>query len=102
MIYALASEAKAIDCKHLEAALAVWRYCQESAAILFADRVGEPLADLALALLKEAAPAGMTSTELLRTCGNNARLHLVLDQLERDGYVRRTVRINPRLPGKAA
>jgi hypothetical protein len=50
---------------HLRAALEVWRYCFESAAYIFGDRLGDPPADEILAALRDAAPESLTRKEIM-------------------------------------
>jgi hypothetical protein len=61
--YALLDQSEAIELVHLEAALAVWAYCERSAAFVFGNKVGDPVADAILAALRE-SPAGLTRTEI--------------------------------------
>ncbi len=49
---------------HLRAALEVWRYCHESAAYIFGDRLGDPTADTILAELRRAGFEGRTRNDL--------------------------------------
>jgi len=42
LLLALLDRAAAIECRHLEAALAFWRYCEASAAFIFAHHVINP------------------------------------------------------------
>src|SRR5262249_7384214 len=44
-LYALLDSVPQVDVEHLEAALALWSYCQESARYIFGDALGDPLAD---------------------------------------------------------
>jgi Protein of unknown function (DUF3987) len=44
-IYAAMDGTALITCDHLEAALAVWRYCEASARYIFGDNTGDPVAD---------------------------------------------------------
>ncbi|MFI5350906.1 MAG: hypothetical protein ACHQ2Z_15270, partial [Elusimicrobiota bacterium] len=67
LVYALLDKSETIQKPHLEAALEVWRYAEDSARCVFGDTLGDPLADEALSLLR-ANPDGLTRTEL------NARL----------------------------
>jgi hypothetical protein len=53
-----------IDVVHLEAALAVWRFCEASAKLIFGDTVGDPLADEILRALRACLITGMTRTDL--------------------------------------
>ncbi len=55
--YALLDEAATVDIAHLEAAHAVWRYCEASALRVFGDAVGDPVADRILDRLRLAGDA---------------------------------------------
>lgn len=50
---------------HLRAALAVWRYAEDSARYLFGDALGDPVADTILRALR-ANPEGLTRTDILK------------------------------------
>ena len=63
-LYALADASAVIRLAHLQAALALWRYCFASAVFLFGDRIGDPAADAILAELRRHAPERMTKTEI--------------------------------------
>ena len=54
LIYALLDEADQIEQVHLEAALALWSFCEASARYIFGDLTGDPLADEILRALKMA------------------------------------------------
>ena len=45
LVYALLDGANHIDIPHLKAALAVWEYCEASAAYIFGNALGDPVAD---------------------------------------------------------
>ena len=45
MIYAVLDRSTAITIHHLNAAVQVWRYCEDSARWLFGDQTGNPIAD---------------------------------------------------------
>ncbi|MSU78931.1 MAG: DUF3987 domain-containing protein [Gemmataceae bacterium] len=51
LIYALLEQKQDIGTEHLEAALAVWRYSEESAQMLFQSKSSDPLGDKVLRLL---------------------------------------------------
>jgi hypothetical protein len=62
-LYALFDRKHAIDVVHLEAAIAVWTYCEASAIRIFGDSLGDPVADEILrALLR--TKNGMSRTEI--------------------------------------
>ena len=48
---------------HLEAALAVWRYCEASAKHIFGDSIGDPLADDLLTALRT-RPDGLSRNDI--------------------------------------
>jgi Protein of unknown function (DUF3987) len=63
VIYAALDGSEVIEVAHLEAALAVWRYCEQSALLIFGDSTGDPIADKLLAKIREVYPAGLDGTE---------------------------------------
>ncbi len=69
-IYALLDLSPTIKLPHLEAALAVWTYCEESARFIFGDSLGDQLADEILEALRE-EPNGMTRSEISEFLGRN-------------------------------
>jgi hypothetical protein len=69
-VYALLDCSRIIRKPHLEAALDVWRYCEESARFIFGDSLGDPVADEILRSLR-AATDGLTRTELSNLFGRN-------------------------------
>lgn len=85
MIYALMDSARCVDVKHLEAALAFWRYCEQSARFVFGSAVGNRVADEILRALRVAGPDGMTRTEisnLFKRHESAERIGLALDMLK--------------------
>mgnify|MGYP001002758108 CR=1 FL=1 len=69
-IYALLDRSAEIQRIHLEAALAVWRYCEASAQYLFGESLGNPLADDLYELLRQ-APNGLTRNEICNHFGRH-------------------------------
>ena len=63
MLYALLNQSTEIKLPHLSAALAAWRYCQDSARFIFGDNLGDPTADEILNLLR-GSRGGVTRNEL--------------------------------------
>jgi hypothetical protein len=63
VIYALLDESDVIRAEHLSSALAVWKYCEESARYFFGEKLGDHDADDLLAALKDSA-TGLTRTEI--------------------------------------
>ncbi len=64
LIYALLDQKDEIDVVHLRAGLAVWEYCEGSAAWIFGSALGDPVADEILRALQLAGSKGMTRTAL--------------------------------------
>jgi hypothetical protein len=58
LVYAVLDCAEFIRREHLEAALAAWRYCGDSARYIFGESLGDPDADAIMAALREAGAAG--------------------------------------------
>ena len=63
LVYALLDASDHIALEHLEAALAVWRYADQSARWIFGDSLGDPTADDIWALAKD-RPTGISRTEV--------------------------------------
>jgi len=63
-LYATMNGSQHIEPEHLEAALAVWDYAEESARYIFGDATGDPVADQILEALRAAGPAGMSRTDI--------------------------------------
>jgi len=64
MIYALLDRSASIQPQHLRAALAVWKYCEDSARFIFGDKLGDPTADQIMRLLRGAV-GGVTRNEII-------------------------------------
>ncbi|MDQ3819400.1 MAG: DUF3987 domain-containing protein [Acidobacteriota bacterium] len=64
MIYALLDTAGYIRRTHLEAALAVWRYSEDSVRYIFGEQTGDQLSDELLKALRKVAGVGLTRTEI--------------------------------------
>ncbi len=58
VIYALLDGKSIVTAPHLRAALALWRYAADSAALIFGSALGDPTADLILTHLRE-SPKGL-------------------------------------------
>jgi hypothetical protein len=63
LLYALLDESPTIRAEHLQAALALWEYCEASVRYIFGDAIGDPVADAILNALRSAAE-GLTRTEI--------------------------------------
>lgn len=94
LIYALLDAADQIEAPHLEAALAVWKYVCDSAAFVFRESLGDPVAETLLQTLRE-APDGLTLTDLHGALGRNhsgERINAALGTLEGAGLATSTTR----------
>ncbi len=63
LIFALLDCASEIRVEHLRAALAVWRYCEDSARYIWGDLLGDPSADAMLQAIRASAN-GLTRLEV--------------------------------------
>jgi len=87
LIYALLDHSCLIRRPHLEAALALWDYCEASAAHIFGTALGDPTADAILGML-ETSRAGLTRTQIRDGFGRNKsgdEIDRALSVLQRDG-----------------
>jgi hypothetical protein len=103
VIYALLDSddsTPAIRMEHLEAALAVWEYCEQSAELLFQSRTGDKLSDKLLKLL---ANGPLTRDEFNRHLSSDQKQKVgpALEKLEDSNLVRRSAR-NPLGAGRPA
>lgn len=90
LLYALLDKAGEIGSEHLTAALALWNYCNESAAHIFGDASGDPVVDDIMAALRKAGKIGMTRTEISGLFGRHvpsARIGRALANLAKAGKV---------------
>jgi hypothetical protein len=65
-VYCLLDRSKYIRLEHLEAGLEVWRYCEESAAYLFGESMGDAQAERLLEALRDAGPEGLMLSQIRR------------------------------------
>ena len=70
MLYALLDQSRLIQVEHLQAALALWDYCEESAQFVFGQTLGGPMADEILKVLKSSA-TGLTRTDIMNHFNRN-------------------------------
>jgi hypothetical protein len=95
LIYTLLDGAVQIDALHLEAALAFWEYCETSAAFVFGDLLGDPVADEIMRALQQAGPEGVTRTAIRDLFGRNRsgdRIGAALALLAKRGRARTETR----------
>lgn len=89
MLYAVLDRSPSIRMAHLEAAIEVWRYCEDSVRHIFGEATGDETVDAIHAMLKSSI-AGMTQTEINRAFGNHktaAELTRALTLLESSGRI---------------
>lgn len=92
LIYALLDQVPQIDVVHIEAALALWKYCEASARTIFGDLTGDPNADTILRALRNAGAAGLSGTDLFNLFGRHlpaGKIDAALVALLGTGKVRR-------------
>jgi hypothetical protein len=90
-LYALLDCSDVVRRVHLEAAIVLWRYCEDSASFIFGKPSDDPLlAERILAMLRE-APEGLTKTEIHERLGRNkksAEIDRALATLVQEGKAR--------------
>lgn len=92
LTYALADGSEVIDEPHLRAALALWRYVEDTAGWLFGAHVDTGETEGLLTFIREAGATGRTRTEI--SVGHysrnkkSAEIAVVLGELMRDGRIR--------------
>jgi len=69
-VYALLDCSSVIRKEHLEAALALWQYCEDSARYIFGTATGDRVADKIYTALLEANEKGLSRAELFDVCGH--------------------------------
>lgn len=71
LIYALLDRSHSLKPEHLQAALAVWKRCEQSADYIWTGSLMDQLAEKVLSALEAAEPAGMTRNDLYNHFGRN-------------------------------
>lgn len=71
MIYALLERSKIVRTRHLQAALEVWRYCEDSARYIFRTIVGDKTADRIYEALRRVGTKGMSKTGIRELFNRN-------------------------------
>jgi DNA replicative helicase MCM subunit Mcm2 (Cdc46/Mcm family) len=93
LVYALLDSKPEIDENHVAAALAVWEYCEASAAYIFSELLGDPVADEIFHALQQAESHGMTRTAIRDLFGRHQssdRIGAALRLLATTGRARMT------------
>jgi hypothetical protein len=95
MLYALLDCSGVITVDHLNAAVALWEYAEDSAKHVFGDLLGDSVADAILAALRQAGSGGMTRTQirdLFDRHFSSVRIASALSILAQQGKAKKTVR----------
>jgi len=71
LVYALLDQSDQIRLEHLDAALALWHYCEASARHIFGESTGNKTADAIVIALKDSGRKGMTKTDLANLFNRN-------------------------------
>jgi hypothetical protein len=79
-IYALLDYSRDVDVVHLNAALEVWRYCEDSARLIFESGTGNKHADRILQALKVAGESGLSKTQLVHDVFNRHVTRFEIDE----------------------
>jgi hypothetical protein len=86
LLYALLDGSDIIDVPHLQAALAVWEYCDATAKYAFGASLGDRMADDIMRRLRAADDVGLTRTDIRDAFGRHAstdKIGAALDLLKR-------------------
>jgi Protein of unknown function (DUF3987) len=95
VIYALLDASDSIHAEHVEAAVALWRYCSRSVRAIFGGSTGNPLADRIAEGVDHAGPSGLTRTQVSELLGRNhskTEIDVAVDELTRTGRYRTSER----------
>jgi len=91
-LYAVLDKSEVVRMAHLEAALAVWAYAEDSANLLFGDKTGYRQVDDVLRVIRAHGGDGCRKTKIHETLGNNVlvrRIDQILEDLEKAGGIYR-------------
>ena len=98
-LYALLDSSPVIKLAHLDAALALWDFCERSAAHIFGSSLGHRMADTLLAELRQVPNVGLTRTEMIHEVfGSNksaAKIAEALQLLHDNGLAHRKDDLDP-------
>ncbi len=92
-LYALLDSSKLIRIEHLNAAMEVWRYCEDSARYIFGDATGDSTVDTIYRALT-GLPDGMTKTMISKLFNHNKparELNSALELLERNRKIKQSI-----------
>ena len=89
LTFALLDKSHAIEPQHLDAALAFWRFAEQSASYIFGDAGENPVENKILSMLKS-NPQGLSTTEIIKLFSyhiNKKELSAAIGSLEATGKV---------------
>ena len=93
LFFALIDGSAQIEAVHIEAATAVWDYCDASARYIFGDATGNSIDDTILVEVRAAGSVGLSRSQILRNVfGSNvprSKIAPALERLESAGKIRR-------------
>lgn len=72
VVLALLDGSAAIEVEHVEAAAAIWSYCDQSVRFIFGDALGDAIADKILSEARRVAPSGLDGTQIRDLFGRHA------------------------------
>jgi hypothetical protein len=84
LIFAVLDESPVIEAAHLNAALAVWQYSEDSARFIFGNKLDNPIAERILTAMRETAESKLERTEirdLFNRHANKAQIDAALQYL---------------------
>ena len=92
-IYALMDCSAVVKLWHLESALALWQYCEDSASYIFGGRMGDPNGDQTLRAIKSSENGLLKSqiNNLFHGHLSSDQLDILLESLEEKKLIRRVV-----------
>ena len=88
VLYAVLDASDVVKLAHLKAALALWKYCEDSARCIFGDKLGDALADALLQALRDSG--GMSRTQIhdrFKNSQHKDKIDAALTLLENYGRV---------------
>jgi hypothetical protein len=90
IVYAVLDGSRKIEEDHVNAALAVWAFCRDSASMIFGEHVGYPLAAHLFKAIRDAGPTGLARGDMHAHLGRHAMsadIAAALEHLRREGKV---------------
>jgi hypothetical protein len=90
VLYAVLDGSDVVKLVHLRAALALWKYCEDSVRYIFGDNLGEPFADALLQALRNSNGLSRTAIrDLFKRNQSSEKIDSALASLEKYGLARR-------------